>query len=164
MESTAVSFHIDSETSSSEDLDRLEEKYCEKNEMFLQKIKQECECNFNFHDVASKNNRAKHIFYSAPVIVLPILCGALAPLLPSEYDYISSVCLSLTGIGNGLLSFRNFSKKSQQHSEFSGRYSELALEISSELIRSKKHRMPFDVFLQKVTTRYNHLNRTAPMI
>ena len=164
MESTEVRFHIDSETSSSEDVDRMEEKYCEKNEAYLQKIRQECDCAFNMHDVAAKNNRSKHVFYSTPVIILPILCGALGPLIPSEYSYLSSVFLSLTGIGNGLLQFRNYSKKFQQHSEFAAKYSELGMDIQSELIRSKKHRLPFDVFLLKITTKYNHLNRTAPMI
>ena len=149
---------------SSQDVERIEERYSEKNEAFLISIKEQCLEVANEHDVQSHILRKKHNCFSIPCICLPIVAGALSSFIPPEYGFVNAFVLSVSGVTNGLLSFKNYSKKFQQHGEYASRYSELAAEISTEMCRGKKFRQPFDVFLLKVTTKFSNLNSGAPMI
>ena len=127
----------DRSESSSHDIDRMEEKYNEKNELYLESIKDECLHLANEHDVQSHILRKKHNCFSVPVICLPIIAGAASSFIPAEYSFVSALVLSASGISNGLLNFKNYNKKFQQHNEYAGRYAELAGEIQIELCRGK---------------------------
>ena len=154
----------DQSESLSQDVERLEEKYNERNEKYLVAIKDECEQLANMHDVTAHNFRKAHNCYSVPVIIIPVVMGCVSPMLPPELNYINAVSLSVVGVMNGLLTFRNYSKKHQQHAEFAGKYSDLAHEIGTEMSRSRRFRQAYDTFLYRISTKYRNLNLSAPMI
>ena len=149
---------------SSKDDDREEMPWEHKQEEFIEKIKDNCLKLSNEHSIASKSHKKKYIRYSIPAIVLPIVCGAISNLIPTDYEYITGITLSLTGILTGINTFFNHGKKTEKHNEYAGRYAELAGFIATELCKPKKFRIQLDVYLQTVTGKFNDLNNSAPML
>ena len=149
---------------SSKDADREEMPWSHSQEDFIDKIKDNCLKLSNEHTVASKSHKKKYIRYSVPAIVLPIVCGAISNLIPKDYEYINGITLSLTGILTGINTFFNHGKKTEKHNEYAGRYSELAGFIATELSKPKKFRIQLDVYLERVTRKFNDLNNSAPML
>jgi len=149
---------------SSKDNDREEMPWESKQEEFIDKIKNNCIQLSNQHGYASKSHKKKYIRYSIPAIVLPIVCGAVSNLIPTDYEYINGITLSLTGILTGINTFFNHGKKTEKHNEYAGRYAELAGFIDSELCKPKKFRVQLDVFMERCVQKKNDLDSNAPML
>ena len=164
MKEVNIPLVLSPDSESSQDIERAEEKYTERNEQYLLAVKEECLHLCNEHDIAAHRFRKAHNCYSVPVICLPVVMGCISPLLPPEMNFVNSVSLSVVGVMNGLLTFRNYSKKHQQHAEFAGKYSDLAHEIGTEMSRSRRFRQAYDTFLYHISTKYQNLNLSAPMI
>jgi hypothetical protein len=163
--SDQVEIHIPTDRSdSSEDADREEMKWESKQEQYVTKLRDDCLELSNEHNVASLNNKSKYIHFSLPAIILPLLLGTISQFVPSGYEYINSVGLTVTGVLNGVNTFYNYGKKTTVQNEFAGKYAELAGYISTELVKPKRHRIALDVFLEKITTKLNDINNSAPQL
>ena len=153
-----------SPSESSKDVDRIEMKWENRQEEFIEKIQNTCIKLSTQHSQASKSHKKKYIRYSIPAIVLPLVCGAVSNFIPTEYEYINGITLSLTGILTGINTFFNYGKKTEKHNEFAGRYGELAGFISAELCKPKKFRVQLDVFMERCVQKKNDLDNSAPML
>ena len=152
------------DSESSLDKDRTEMPWEHRQEDFIEKVQTACLEASQQHDQASKSHKKKYIRYSVPAIVLPIVFGAVSNFIPAQYEFVQGIALSVTGILTGINTFFNHGRKTEKHNEYSGRYSELAGFISTELCKPKKFRVQLDVFLERVTTRKNDLDNHAPML
>ena len=152
------------ESESSLDNERTEMPWESKQEQFILKIKEQCDELSKQHEIVSKSHKKRYIRYSVPSIVLPIVFGAVSNFIPTEYDFVSGVALSVTGILTGINTFFNHGRKCERHNEYSGRFAELAGYISTELCKPKKYRVQLDVYLERVTRKFNDLNNSAPML
>ncbi len=165
MMSDQVEIHIPTDRSdSSEDADREEMKWESKQEHYIANLRDECLKLSDQHNLSSLKNKRRYIRFSLPAIVLPLLLGTVSQFVPTGYEYINSVGLTVTGVLNGVNTFYNYGKKTTVHNEFSGKYAELAGYISTELVKPKRHRIALDVFLEKITTRLNDINNSAPQL
>lgn len=153
-----------SPSTSSKDKARTEMPWEKKQEEFIERIQNTCIQLSNQHAQASKSHKKKYIRYSIPAIVLPLICGAVSNFIPTEYEYINGITLSLTGILTGINTFFNHGKKTEKHNEFSGRYGELAGYISAELCKPKQFRVQLDVFMERCVQKKNDLDNSAPML
>jgi hypothetical protein len=151
-------------STSSEDTDRLEMPWEQREEQYLQAIQTQCRTQSTSHEAVSKTAKKQFASCSIPSIVLPIVLGAVNPYLSEEYNYINSVGMMLTGIIGGVNTFYNFGKKTTVHNEYAGRYAELAGYIQAEMCKPKKFRVQCDLFLERVNQKFNSLNSNAPML
>lgn len=106
----------------------------------------------------------KKVFYSLgiPSAVIPLTIAALNDILKDEYSGITIAFLIATGIITTVNGFLNPSKMAEDHSNFQAMYGELAVEITSELVKPRTYRQDADVFIQRIMDRYNSLNNRAP--
>jgi len=164
-----IKIHIDDDeeklsNSSSYDGERDEEKWTEKNEKFFYDIKKNCLLNSDRHNTASHKNKKRFIYSSIPTTILPIIIANLNFVDVSYLNVINPSGLCVVSIISGVSHLLNFSKKTEIHNIYAGKYYELAGEIDKILIRKKKHRLAFDVTLERVTSKYNDLNNSAPYL
>lgn len=160
-----IPLNIDSEESEtkSEDIQRTEEQWTEKNEKFLKDIKQDALHKSNQHDIISHRNKKRYLYTSIPAMVIPLILANVS-MVTDDLRYIEPIGLSIVSIINVFQTILNFSKKKEVHNTYAGKYAELAGDIDKILVRRKKYRQPFDVVLEKITTKKNQLDATAPYV
>ena len=150
--------------SSKDDL-RTEEQWRCENEDFFILLQSDIIKKAKAHDEASHKNKKMYIRTAIPAMVAPILLTNLSIFCSSQTnEYIQPIGLSLVGIINVFQTILNFSKKKEIHNLYAGKYMELYNEIEKVLIRRKKHRDPFDVTLERITTRKQNLDDGAPYL
>jgi len=111
-------------------------------------------------------NKGYYKLWALPNVVLTVVMSGLSGALGDE-TYMKYVAMSgfvVCGIITGVSSLYNFGKLTQQHFDFSTRYSELALGIDSEMVKGRLFRSPADVFLLQTRMKFEQLNRTAPVL
>jgi len=157
-----VEEYDEADSSKSEDTQRMEEKWSEKNESFFRKIKEDCLHQANVHSIISHRNKKRYMMASIPTTIIPLILVNIDIFSPQKE--IQMIGLTLCSIINGCNSLLNFSKKCEVHNAFAGRYSDLASEVDKILIRKKKFRQPFDVLLERITTKKRYIDDTAPYV
>ena len=70
--------------------------------------------------------------------------------------------LIVVGSLNIISGYLNPGGKEEAHKDFESLYNELAVEITSELIKPQKNRQAADVYVQRIMDRFNNLNARAP--
>ena len=155
-------YEEDDDSKQSEDTVRSEEKWDEKKENFFKKIKEDCLSRSDTHNTISHKNKKRYMWASIPATVIPLALVNLDIFVPQKE--VQMVGLTLVSIINGVNTLYNFSKKCETHNTFSGKYADLASEIDKILIRKKKYRQPFDVLLEKITTKKRNLDDSAPYV
>ena len=156
-----ISQELNSE--SSKDTERFDEQWREKNEMYFQKMKNELLNKSNLHDVCSHKNKKMYFYTAIPSMILPLVLANVS-IFSQEYQFIQPIGLTIVACINGLNTLYNFSKKSEVHNTYAGKYTELVDEINKVLIRSKKFREPFDVILERITMKKTSLDNNAPYL
>ena len=68
------------------------------------------------------------------------------------------------GILNGFQTLFNFSRKTEIHNIYSGKYAQIATEINTQLTRHKRFRVAMDSFLEKITISLAQLEENAYML
>ena len=164
-----IKIHIEDDeeklsNSSSYDGERDEEKWTDTNEKFFYDIKKNCLIQSDRHNKASHKNKKRFIYSSIPTTILPIVLANLNFVDVSYLNIINPSGLCIVSIISGISHLLNFSKKTEIHNTYAGKYAELAGEVDKILIRKKKHRMAFDVVLENITTKFNTLNNDAPYL
>ena len=148
----------------SSDLDRDEEKWSKKHNIFIAKIRSECKNLSEMHNTSSKTKLYYHRALSIPSMILPLIAGLFSEYIDEEYSYISNGILVLSSAFSVVNGVYNFGKKSALHNEYSGKYDDLAKEIEYTLCRSKKNRQACDVSCQKFIFKQQTLNGSAPQV
>jgi hypothetical protein len=83
--------------------------------------------------------------------------------LLKKTDGITIGFLVVTAVLSTVTTVLNPAKRSEAHINYSCSYSELANEISSELVKPQRFRIAADVYIQKILDRLNALNAHAPL-
>ena len=116
------------------------------------------------HHVAGHKNEKRYIYTSIPAVVLSLALANVSLFLPSNLTAAEPIGLTRVGIINGLQTLLNFSKKTEIHNIYAGKYSQLACDITTQLTRGKRFRVALDVYLERITTRVRDLDENAPML
>ena len=115
----------------------------------------------NHHKKGGLNKKLFYLF-GIPNIIIPLIIGGINGVI--NLSELSLTYLMITNsIIAGLSTFMNFSKKSQLHYEFESKYDEIVVSIEKELSIPKSHRIPADVFIERISIIYNNLNSYAPV-
>ena len=162
-----VNIEIDSSnnnnSTSSLDGSRIEEAWTHENQKYFIRIIEKCKISSRSHGVKGRRYKKTYQIVSIPLISLPIIMSSLSAQL-TEYIFISSLFMLVIGLMNTITAFLNHGGKSQKHLEYESRYSELGSDINIELIKKKRFRVAFDLFLEKTRARFSSLNRMAPLL
>jgi hypothetical protein len=97
-----------------------------------------------------------------PSAIIPMALAAASDILGDDWKIVTISSLIVMGILNIILGFKNPGKRAEAHLNFEALYGELAVEITSELVKPREYRQDADVFIQKIMDRYNSLNNRAP--
>ena len=96
-------------------------------------------------------------------MLVPILTGSFSSQLTVS-PLAQSVLMLCSGALSSISQFFDFSSRSQRHLEYEARYSELASEISVELVKPKSRRLACDVYLEHCLNARNRLGAGAPVL
>lgn len=152
----------DEDDSKTSDILREEEKWSGKNQDFFLDIKNDCLLRSNVHNTISHKNKKYYMLSSIPATIIPLVLVNLDIFAPQRE--VQTIGLTLVSVINGINTLYNFSKKCEVHNSFAGKYADLASEVDKILIRKKKFRQPFDVLLEKVSTKKRNLDDAAPYV
>lgn len=146
----------------SDDLNRPELLWNSKIEGIIKVWYEKCLNYSELHNLRSA--RHKKIFYSIsiPSAIIPMVLASAGEGLGASWKPVVICCLILTGILNIINGFLNPGKRAEEHLNFEALYSELAIEITSELVKPQRYRQDADVFIQRIMDRYTSLNNRAP--
>lgn len=131
-------------------------------ENLLKGWKQEMAEKSKYHFRKGEKNKKLYLSFGIPSTILPLIMAGLTGIVPVD-PIVVSCLMMFAGILTGVQNFINFSKKSQVHFEFENKYSQLCLEIDSELCRPKIARCACDVFIERIKQQYHSLNQQAPI-
>lgn len=147
----------------SDDKNRKEMLWTGKIEEKLNMWHHSCITNAKWHSVKAKHHRK--IFYGLgiPAAIIPMMLASASELLDDDWKIFSVMSLILSGILNIISGFLTPGQKSEAHLNFNALYNELAVEITSELVKPQSYRYDADVFIQRIMDNYNSLNNRAPM-
>jgi hypothetical protein len=152
---------IDFTPSSEDNPDRMELLWESREEDLLLEWGAICKSKSIQHDTQGKTNKMRFGVFGVPSVLIPIVLGGLSSVAPSN-SLIYSLGMMGSGLFSGVNMFFNFSKKAQQHFEYSGKFAELATEIETELCKPKKHRIACDIYLERIKISFNALCSQSP--
>ena len=147
-----------SEDSSSIDIDRSEEKWSTVNEDFLEKIATKCESEMVHHQIRGLCLKRLYYVLSLSNIVLPLL-QVIPSFLNTETQ---TVLLYITPMAVAFQTLLDPSRRSENHYNFEHKYQALFLKIRKQLVRGKRYRQAFDVFLESCTISFSNLQDISP--
>jgi hypothetical protein len=126
-------------------------------------LKWNARCLSNVHVHATNGLRYMRIYilFAIPASVIPLSLASLSAVMdPNHLLFLLGMVIS--GALSTVVGVINPGGHAQLHRSFEQQYSELATEITKELVKPQRYRTEADVFLQRVLDRYNYLNNLAP--
>ena len=163
MSEVHINIDDDNDSARSDDTERSEEKWCERNEKFLIDIKNDALHRSNQHDIISHRNKKRYLYTAIPSMIIPLILANIC-MIENDLKYIEPISLSFVSCINVFGTILNFSKKRENHNTYAGKYAELANDIDKVLVRKKRFRNAFDVCLEQITTKKQQLDNNAPYV
>ena len=151
-----------SEESVSEDISRQEEKWTQAHDEYLQSLHAQCQASSDAHHKSARHNKLLYRCFAVPSITLPLLGGFVDTLLVGELAWLPRGIVLLAAGTSAVGNVYNFGKLTQQHTQFTGLYSDLAQKISYTLTRRKRSREACDVSMTKYIHKHQLLGAAAP--
>jgi hypothetical protein len=146
----------------SDNVNRQELLWTKKIESKLSEWHENCINIAKVHNAKSKKHRKVFYVLGIPAAIIPMGLAAASEILGDDWKGIVISLLIFMGILNIVSGFLNPGKRAEAHLQFEALYNELAVEITSELVKPQRNRLDADVFIQKIMDKYNGLNNRAP--
>jgi len=159
MRKTMITERHESTPPSSDDVDREEMLWGTRQELQINKWKEEA-ANKAIHHT-KRQNRYK-MFYNAlmlPLVILPCISSAITMQVSERVNVFLFLA---TGILNGVHGFLNYGRRQQEHGDYSNLWEAFVTDIESEMCKPKRSRVACDVFLQKTLDQFQKLSATEP--
>jgi hypothetical protein len=149
-----------SESKSSEDIERINMLWNSDHEDFLTKIKDESKTKSIQQNL--KYRKFKKIYYalSIPNVIIPLSLAALNPLF-LNISAVNIIGAATTSVIAGLLGLANLNERIASHLNYRERFQQLVNEIELILIKKKKDREPADVTLERIKALFDHLSQLS---
>jgi len=146
----------------SDNHDRPELLWTTKIENGINNWHMKCLQNADWHAIRAKYH--KKIFHglSIPAAIIPMVLAAMSETVGDDWKIFITVSLIITSILNIIAGFLNPGKKAEAHLNFNALYNELAVNITSEMVKPQSYRQDADVFIQRIMDSYNSLNNRSP--
>jgi hypothetical protein len=122
-----------------------------------------CLNNAGKHSAKSKLYKIVYYSLSIPTAIIPFVAAIFSDDVSSN-TLVIKITLMLVGVLSAVQSIINPGAKFQSHNEYYSKYNQLAVEITKELVKPQRYRTEADVYLQKIMSEYNDLNRHAPSV
>lgn len=147
---------------SSSDILRIDEKWSDKHEKYLQEIKNDCV--IKSKQQLMKYHRHKRYYYALgiPNIVIPLSLSSLNPLF-HNLNYINIGGSAVSSILSGLSTFFNVGSSMQKHLEFKNKYDDIINDIDVILLKNKKFRTPPNITIEQIKNKYENTNNLCPL-
>lgn len=145
-----------------DNINRQELMWSEKIETIVKGWHNKCLKNANSHNECGKYQKKVFHGLGIPASVIPFILATMSITLTGDWEWVSTIGLIISGILSIVSGYLNPGGKSNAHEDFDSLYAELAVEITSELVKPQHNRQAADVFMQRIMDRYNNLNNRAP--
>ena len=141
------------------DIERLEERWSNVNEDFLDQISIDCYNESNHHEIRALWLKRVYFVLSIVNIILPALqlTNFISPTTQKYLTFTTPITVAFTA-------WLNPAGIGETHNNFANKYRNLNMKIRKQLIRGKRFRIAFDVFLESISQNYSHLQDIAPKI
>lgn len=146
----------------SDDKNRKELLWTNKIEDVLNEWHSKCITSSAWHCKKAKKHKMRFYILGIPAAIIPMALAASSDFLGDDWKLLVVIAMIISGSLNIVSGFLNPGKRLESHLTFSSMYSELAIEITSELVKPQSHRQAADVFIQRIMDNYNSLNNRAP--
>ena len=153
---------IEREESVSEDVSREEEKWTQAHDDYLQNLQAQCQASSDAHHKSARHNKLLYRCFAVPSITLPLFGGFVDTLLGDALAWLPRGIVLLAAGTSAVGNIMNCGKLTQQHTQFSGSYADLAQQISYTLTRRKRSREACDVAMTKYIHKHQLLGAAAP--
>jgi len=147
--------------SSVDNMNREEQIWEKRTEILLKNWVTNMQLNIVYHRKKALKNRSLFRAFGIPSMLIPLILSGFTGILPID-DLGISLCLMTSGVLSGISNFMNFGKQMAVHFEFEAHYNTLCTDIEVCLSKPKKNRIPADVYIENIRSRYNNLNQNAP--
>ena len=162
--SDEVKLQINSRSDSSRDDPSRKELLWEKREeSVLEEWRLRLEKNSEAHGRMGKVMKKRYTLFTIPAILIPVVTSSLSNIL-QPYPLATSGAMLFTSIFTGVNGFFNFGSKTEQHFNHEAMYRILANEIQKELCKPKSQRVACDVYMEKIMSKMNELDKSAPVL
>ena len=145
---------------------RRDEEWTENHESLVYEWQQKCKNASEAHNAAGKKCKTNHIIFGLPAIIIPIIFSPLSVALEDEkaLPYVSMAGFILAGTFSAIDKFFSYDAKKTSHFNTSARYDDLVTDIKYEMVKGYEFRESSDAFLQKIQSKFDNINGTAPDI
>lgn len=116
------------------------------------------------HAKAGLKNKAMHVYFGLPSVLIPIAMAPISTSFSDEYNiqYVNMSAFLLSGILGAVDNFFAYDRKYQKHMDFSARYSDVVSDVKYQLAKSRPYRVSYDEFLMKIQMKMDSLAASAP--
>ena len=146
---------------------RIEEPYHEKNEKLIKDWMDECLVASAAHEKAGKRFKKNSLYLLIPSLafsVTALTITGIDGIDDSSKNIIMKIGLGVSSLVGGLQGLLHYSDKSKSHLDFSGKYASLYREMTAEMTREPRYRVPSDVFIAQMKSAMTHLSDNAPQL
>lgn len=157
--------HINPLTDYSEDRERSEEPWDDRNESMIKEWIKDIKDKAILHTKSGYLFKKRNVIWGLPSVIIPVVMSPTSLMVTGDNsDTAKAVMFLLTGLFSGVHSFFKFGEQSQKHFNQAGRFEELAVVMEVEMKKHRGFRMQADVFIAKTQQQIANLNDTAPII
>jgi hypothetical protein len=149
--------------SSTDDPNRKELLWEKREEAILEEWRQRMLNNSTAHGKKGRVMKTRYVVCTVPAIIIPVVASGLSNVM-QPYPLATAGTMLTTSILAGINGFFNFGSKTERHFQFEAAYMVLANEVQKEMCKPKAMRPPCDVYLQKIMSKMNELDASAPVV
>jgi hypothetical protein len=148
---------------SHDDPNRKELLWEKREEDIMEEWRQRMLNNSTAHGKKGRVMKTRYAACTVPAIIIPVVASGLSNIL-QPYPLATACSMLATSILTGINGFFNFGSKTERHFHFEAAYMVLANEVQKEMCKPKAMRPPCDVYLQKIMSKMNELDASAPVL
>lgn len=137
------------------------QKWDKNSEVFLQNIVTDIENKIQFHRYNSRKYKILHYTFGFFSTALPLVSSGFVDLFDEDKMFETKLLITI-GLVNTVSQFFRLETLHNKHLEYEDRFEELKTKINIELTKPKSNRTSCEIFLLKITDKYNLLNYTGP--
>jgi hypothetical protein len=118
------------------------------------------------HEDAGYAFKKQRLYFALPAVVIPAVMAPVSSLIGDESwaKYVNTPAFALTSFFSVVAGFFKFNEMKDLHFQFSAKYSEIDMDIETELTKSRKYRKHVDVLLAEIVVKLKILNGREPVI
>jgi hypothetical protein len=148
------------------DIDRKEEKWGNRNEIYMRHLIILCGNKSAQHDRAGYHFKKINSRLGLPMVLIPVIMSPVSVLVEGQLisRYANATAFIITGILSATVNFYKYGEKMSNHFNYSTRFADIKTDLEVELVKERPYRNSYDVFSTKMHMRIDSLLNGSPTL